>query len=369
MIVLIAGGGTGGHLMPALAIAHEIARVRPDLEPVLIGARRGIESTLLPRYAFRHYLLAAEPLYRRQWWRNVRWPAIAWRLWRDVGRVLERERPALVIGTGGYASGPVVWRAQRRGVPTVLQEQNAFPGLATRWLAPDARQIHLGFPEAEARLRPGAETRVYALGNPIRAPAPGDRAGALAELGLPADRPALLVFGGSQGARTLNEAVAGALAQGSLAGVSVIWGTGDAHAARYAPLARAGHVIVRGFLDPMATAYRAANVIVCRGGAMTVAEVCAWGKACIVVPLPTAAADHQTVNARALAAAGAAVHLAERDLTATSLAQTVLELLGDRARLASLEAAAATRGRPRATQDTVSTILTLVPEPQSLSQV
>ncbi len=355
--------------MPALAIAHELVRVRPDVEPVLVGARRGIEATLLPRYPYRHHLLAAEPLYRRQWWRNARWPAIAWRLWRDVGRVLDQERPALVIGTGGYASGPVVWRAQRRGLPTVLQEQNAFPGLATRWLASGAQQIHLGFPEAQGRLRPGATTRVFALGNPIRAPEPGDRVGALAELGLPADRPALLVFGGSQGARALNEAVAGALAQAHLDGVSVIWGTGAAHAARYAPFARAGHVIVRGFLDPMAPAYRAADVIVCRGGAMTVAEVCAWGKASIVVPLPSAAADHQSVNARALAAAGAAVHLTERDLTPATLAQTIAALLADRTRLASLASAAAARGRPRATQEIVSMILTLVPGPQSLSQV
>lgn len=369
MIVLIAGGGTGGHLMPALALAAEIARVRPDLEPVLVGARRGLEATLLPRYPFRHYLLAAEPLYRRQWWRNVRWPAIAWRLWRDVGRVLERERPVLVIGTGGYAAAPVVWRAQRRGLPTVLQEQNAFPGLATRWLAGAARQIHLGFPEAARRLRTGAGTRVFALGNPIRPPVAGDRAAALAELGLPAERPAVLVFGGSQGARALNAALAGALAGSGLAGVSVIWGTGDAHAARYAPLARPGHVVVRGFLDPMATAYRAADLIVCRGGAMTVAEVCAWGKPSIVVPLPTAAADHQTVNARALAAAGAAVHLAERDLTPDALTATITGLLGDPERLGSLAAAASVRGHPRATEEVVSTILTLAPAPQSLSQV
>jgi UDP-N-acetylglucosamine--N-acetylmuramyl-(pentapeptide) pyrophosphoryl-undecaprenol N-acetylglucosamine transferase len=177
------------------------------------------------------------------------------------------------------------------------------------------------------------------------------------------------VFGGSQGARALNEVIAGALAQARLDGVSVIWGTGEAHAARYAPLARAGRVIVRGFLDPMAPAYRAADLIVCRGGAMTVAEVCAWGKASIVVPLPSAAADHQSVNARALAAAGAAVHLAERDLTPATLAETIDALLADRTRLASVASAAAARGRPRATQEIVSMILTLVPGPQSLSQV
>ena len=360
MIVLIAGGGTGGHLMPALAIAAELTRTRPDLEAVLVGAQRGIEATLLPRYPFRHYLLPAEPLYRRQWWKNLRWPVVGWRLWRAVGGLLERERPVLVIGTGGYAAGPVVWRAQRRGIATVVQEQNAFPGLATRAVARAARQVHLGFPEAASRLRTGRGTEVFALGNPIRPPDPGDRAAALDSFGLPADRPAVLVFGGSQGARALNHAVATAVREQRFGSVSLVWGTGDAHFAAHAALARPGHVVVRGFFDPMTTAYRAADLVVCRAGAMTVAEVCAWGKPSILVPLPTAAADHQTVNARALAAAGAGVHLPESDLSAGSLADAITGLLGDRARLGSLASVARTRGRPEATRDLVSRILTLV---------
>ena len=346
--------------MPALAIAAEIARVRSDLEPVLVGAARGIEATLLPRYPFRHHLLPAEPLYRRQWWKNVRWPWVGWRLWRAVGQVLERERPVLVIGTGGYAAGPVVWRAQQRGLPTAVQEQNAFPGLATRFAARGARQVHLGFPEGQSRLRVGRHTAVFALGNPIRPPDPGDRAAALRELGLPADRPSLLVFGGSQGARALNTVVAAAIREARLSGVSVVWGTGDAHFAAHASLARQGHVVVRGFFDPMTTIYRAADLIVCRAGAMTVAEVCAWGKPSVLVPLPTAAADHQTVNARALAAAGASVFLSESDLSPASFAETVMSLLADSARLESLASIARTRGRPDATRDIVSKILTLV---------
>jgi len=355
--------------MPALAIAQELARVRPDIEPVLVGAQRGIEAAVLPRYPFRHHLLPAEPVYRRQWWKNLRWPAIAWRVWRAAGAVLDRESPALVIGTGGYAGAPIVWRAQRRGVPTVLQEQNAFPGLATRWLARRARQIHLGFPEGAARLGAGRGAQVFALGNPIRPPDAGDRGVALREFGLAPEWPALLLFGGSQGARALNEALAGALSGGHLDGVSVMWGTGAAQFERFASFERPGRVVVRGFLDPMTSAYRAADLIVCRAGAMTVAEVCAWGKPSVLVPLPTAAADHQTVNARALAAAGAGVLLSEADLTAASLAERVTMLLGDRARLAALAVGAAARGRPHATRDVVSKILTLVAEPHALSQV
>ena len=346
--------------MPALAIAAEITRARPDVEPVLVGAVRGIEAALLPRYPFRHDLLPAEPLYRRQWWKNLRWPWVGWRLWRAVGQLLERERPVLVIGTGGYAAGPVVWRAQRRAIPTVVQEQNAFPGLATRAVARAARQVHLGFPEAEARLRPGKGTEVFALGNPIRPPEAGDRAAALASLGLPASRPTVLVFGGSQGARALNHAVAAAVREQRFAGVSLVWGTGDAHFAAHAALAQPGHVVVRGFFDPMTMVYRAADLVVCRAGAMTVAEVCAWGKPSVLVPLPTAAADHQTVNARALAAAGASVYLPESDLSADSLAHVITGLLGDPARLTSLASVARTRGRPDATRDIVSKMLTLV---------
>jgi UDP-N-acetylglucosamine--N-acetylmuramyl-(pentapeptide) pyrophosphoryl-undecaprenol N-acetylglucosamine transferase len=354
--------------MPALAIAHELKRVRPDVEPVMVGARRGIESKVLARYPFRYHLLPAEPIYRRQWWKNFRWPLIAWRMWREVGMLLDRERPVLVIGTGGYASGPVVWRAQRRGLPTVLQEQNALPGVATRWLARRARQIHLGFPEARARLAPGPATEVAALGNPIRAPQPGDRAAALRELGLAPDRRTVLVFGGSQGALAINRVVAEAVRRELFAGLNLIWGTGDSHAAQFEKLARPG-VVVRGFLDPIAPAYRAADLVVSRAGAMTLAEVCAWAKPSVLVPLPTAAADHQTRNARALAAAGAAVHLPESDLTSEKLAGVIRELLDDPTRLGSLGRAAAARGHPDATRELVSRIMTLLPPPQSLSQV
>jgi UDP-N-acetylglucosamine--N-acetylmuramyl-(pentapeptide) pyrophosphoryl-undecaprenol N-acetylglucosamine transferase len=355
--ILIAGGGTGGHLMPALALARAAADA--GHEPVLVGAERGLEAQILPRHPFPFHLLPMEPLYRRSWWRNWRWPVIAVRAWRAAGRVLTRERPAIVIGTGGYAAGPVVWRAQRAGIPTVLQEANAFPGVATRLLARRARQIHLAFPEARARVTPGAATEVCVTGNPVRPPQPGDRTAALAEFGLPPSRPAVLVIGGSQGARALNEAVAGALDERAFAAVNVIWSTGLAHHAHYARLEAPGHVVVRGFLDPIAPAYRAADLVVSRAGG-TVAELAAWGKASVLVPLPTAAADHQTFNARALADAGAAVLLLERDLSPQSLARVVTDLVADPRRLASLAAAARGRGHPDAARVIMSKILTLV---------
>src|SRR5258708_26291997 len=161
--------------MPALALAQILGDAGRGIEPVLVGAEGGIEAQVLPRYPFRHHLLPMEAICRRTWWNNVRWLLIAGRAWRAVGRVLDAERPAIVVGTGGYAAGPVVWRAQRRRIPTVLQEQNAFPGLATRWLARGARQVPIGFPGAGELLRGGSPTARVAPGNPIREASPGER--------------------------------------------------------------------------------------------------------------------------------------------------------------------------------------------------
>ena len=346
--------------MPALALAAALRQARPDIEPVLVGARRGIEAEILPRYPFRHHLLSLEPLYRREWWRNARWPFVLWRLRGELRRLAAAEHPALVVGTGGYAAGPVVWWAQRAGIPTAIQEQNAFPGLTTRWLALGARQVHLGFPEARARLRPGRHTAVFSLGNPIRPPEPGPAAAARTALGLAPERPTVLAFGGSQGARAINAALAEALDRNRLGAINLLWGTGPAHERGLARYAVSGRVIVRGFFDPMTVAYRAADLLVCRAGAMTTAELCAWGKPGVLVPLPTAAADHQTHNARALAAAGAAVVMLDRDLTGASLAGLVNDLLASPARLASLGQAAAARGNPDAAREVVSRILTLI---------
>lgn len=165
--ILIAGGGTGGHLIPALAIAGAIRERAPQLEPVLIGAIRGVEAQMLPGRGFRFHLLPTEPIYRRAWWRNFRWPLVAGRLLRELRELFDRERPIAVLGTGGYASGPVVWWAARQGIPTAIQEQNAYPGVATRWLGRRVRHIYLGLPEARRLIPVGPHTQVFDTGNPI----------------------------------------------------------------------------------------------------------------------------------------------------------------------------------------------------------
>jgi UDP-N-acetylglucosamine--N-acetylmuramyl-(pentapeptide) pyrophosphoryl-undecaprenol N-acetylglucosamine transferase len=363
--VLIAGGGTGGHLMPALAIAVRLRELRPDLEPVLIGAERGIEAQLLPGRDFRFHLLPTEPLYRRQWWKNLRWPAIGLRLHRSLGHLFRHEQPVGVLGTGGYASGPVVWTALRYGLPTAIQEQNAFPGLATRLLARRVRQIYLGVPEARQRLRVGPGTEVFDTGNPIPPPEPARRHAALARFGLvgeaaPANRPVVLITGGSQGALALNEVVAGWLESSPTPGVTVLWATGRGCYARFAHFHRPPGIQVFDFLDPIADAYAVSDLAVTRAGMMTGAELCAWGVPSILIPLPTAAGDHQRFNAEALAAAGAAEVILQRDLTAARLGEAVAELVRDPRRRAALATQARLRGRPRAADEIAAHLGALV---------
>jgi UDP-N-acetylglucosamine--N-acetylmuramyl-(pentapeptide) pyrophosphoryl-undecaprenol N-acetylglucosamine transferase len=359
-VVLIAGGGTGGHLMPALAIAAALQRADPRLEPVLVGAVRGVEATLLPQRDFRYVLLPSEPIYRRTWWKNVRWPLLAGELIRRVDQLFRVERPAAVLGTGGYASAPVVWWAARRGIPTAIQEQNAYPGLATRWLSRRVRHVYLGLPEARRLLRFGRVTEVFDTGNPITPPTPERRPAALAELGLSGGRPVLLVTGGSQGALALNRAMAGWLDRGGPAEADLLWVTGRATHADFTRYHRPPAVRVVDFLDPMADGYAVADLVVSRAGMITVAELCAWGLPSILVPLPTAAADHQTHNARVLAEAGAARMLLQSALTPEVLAQSATELLRERAQREAMAARAKARGRPHAASEIVSRLLTLL---------
>jgi UDP-N-acetylglucosamine--N-acetylmuramyl-(pentapeptide) pyrophosphoryl-undecaprenol N-acetylglucosamine transferase len=360
--VLFAGGGTGGHLMPALAIAEEMVRLDPSVQPFFVGSRRGVEASVLPQRPWSYELLPLEPLWRRRWWRNVHLPLSVLRSLERVRAILRRERPALVVGTGGYVAGPVVWAAMNRGVPAVLLEANAFPGLATRWLARRARQVHLGFPEARARLTPGPGTQVFDSGNPIPPPPPArpDKPAAKRKLGFPPDTPLIFVTGGSQGALPINRAVAAAIRAGTLPGrASLLWQSGAGTLAEFAGYGKSGSVVVTAFVDPVADAYAAADLVIARAGS-TVAGLAAWGLPAILVPLPSAAAGHQLSNAQALADAGAAVLLRQEILTGSTLARTISSLLDDPARMADLSARISARARPHAATSIATQALKLV---------
>jgi len=351
--LLIAGGGTGGHLTPALAIAAAVHDAHPEWRIVLIGARRGIEAELLPRSRWPHHLLSAEPIYRRQWWRNLRWPVLAVRVLSEADRVLEAERPAAVIGTGGYAAGPLTWLAARRGIPTGVFEADAFPGFTTRRLARVVREVWLGVPEAAAHLQPGPSTTVTVTGVPIQPPDPTARATGLVRFGIDPALPVVLVTGGSQGARAINDAMAGWIESDRREGepVQVIWSTGPRTFETYRHLHAPPRVHVTGYLHDIAEALALADLAVTRAGMLTIAELCAWGIPAILVPLPTSAGGHQARNARVAESAGSAIFLDQAELSPTRLGQAVRELLGDRPRLGRMASSARDRGRPTAVRD------------------
>lgn len=359
--VLIAGGGTGGHLMPALAIADALGAARPGTRVVLAGAERGVEAQLLPSRGYPYTLLPAEPIYRRQWWKNFKLPVTMSRVLRQAGQLLDRERPDVVVGTGGYASGPVVWLAARRGIPTAIQEQNAYPGIATRRLAGSVREIYLGVPEAARLLRPGSRTTVLETGNPILPPdrSAAFRADARARFGLAEGVPTVVVTGGSQGSLALNAQVADWLEAGGGEGVQLLWSAGRATASQFTRYHRPPAVQLFEFIDPMTTAWAVADLAVCRAGMMTIAELAAWGVPSILVPLPTAAADHQTPNAQVMADAGAAIHLPQRTLTPGLLGREIRRVLDDPVFRMRLAECALSRGKPAAASQIAARILAL----------
>lgn len=375
--ILLAGGGTGGHLYPALNLAEALGRLAPDVECVFLGGQRGIEARVLPDAGYAFRLLPLEPLYRQRPWRNWRLLASAPAVVAGVRRAFRDFDPSLVVGTGGYVSGPALAGARLTGRRTAVQEQNAEPGLVTRLFAPRVDQIHLGYPEAETRLKVRARGRVYALGNPVALPpreASPDRSAE--DFEWPGGK-TLLVFGGSQGARGLNhallsdlEAAAGgsATAKGEPVpwpdGVSVVWIAGRDHAdevtARAAALPWAEHIEVVAYIDELGRQLAGVTLALCRSGAMSVAELCAAGRPAVLIPLPASAAGHQLSNARALVEGGAAEMREESELARGELWSLCREILVDDPRIARMAAAAKRRGRPDAALAIAGELLTLL---------
>lgn len=372
--VLFAGGGTGGHLYPALALAEALQAARPGLEVHFVGARRGVEARVLPQRGIAHTLLPFEPIYRSAIWRNAKTVSGLSRSFLGLARLFMKFRPHLVVATGGYASAPAGLMAAAVGVPLAVQEQNSYPGLTIRSLARFAAQVHLGFPEAGEALTPGRNTQVFGLGNPIQPPEPVDPAEARTHFGIPPTAKVLLVVGGSQGARAVNEALLGAIratVHGQLdarpADMHILWATGPTHVEALQnavhDLGATGWVHVVGYIEEMKYALAAADIAISRAGAMATAELLAWGVPAILVALPTAAADHQTHNARALAAAGAAIDMPERDLTPAGLWEAATTLMADDARRGDMQARALARAHPHAAADIAERLLALLESP------
>jgi UDP-N-acetylglucosamine--N-acetylmuramyl-(pentapeptide) pyrophosphoryl-undecaprenol N-acetylglucosamine transferase len=324
--VIIAGGGTGGHIYPGIAIAQEVRRRDREAEVVFVGTARGLETRIVPQEGFRLELIDVAALKRVGWLGRIRSLLLLPRSFLAVGSLIRRVRPEVVIGVGGYASGPVVLVAALMGVPTMVAEQNALPGFTNRVLARFVRAAAVTFAETQRYFGGRAEV----TGNPVRAEF----------FDLPA-RPAapaahLLITGGSQGARAINEALIGAIPLLAAARdrLTLTHQTGEADHARveraYAGSGLRAEVVP--FIARMVDQIAGADLVICRAGATTVAELAAAGKPAIMIPFPFAADDHQRRNAEAIERAGAGRLIPQSELTPERLAAEVLALLDDPAR-------------------------------------
>ncbi|HEV7500749.1 MAG TPA: undecaprenyldiphospho-muramoylpentapeptide beta-N-acetylglucosaminyltransferase [Vicinamibacteria bacterium] len=339
--ILIAAGGTGGHLFPGIAVADELKARDPQIRVVFVGTPRGLESRLVPSAGYELELLPILPLNGVGIARMLKGLlALPWALLKAV-LLVRRLRPLAVLGVGGYAGGPVVLVAALLRIPTVVLEPNAKPGFTNRVLKPFVR--HAACSYEEARREFGSKGVV--TGNPVR--------GGFAKIGPKWHVPplTLLTFGGSQGARIINRTLADAVPR--LPGpeqLRIVHQTGPASrdevAAAYAAAGRPAEVLA--FLDDMQARFAQADLVLCRSGATTAAELTAAGKASVLVPFALAADDHQRSNAVALETAGAARMIEEKDFTPERLAEVVTELLGDTAKLTAMEEAARRLARPDA---------------------
>ena len=355
---VIAGGGTGGHLYPGIAIARELAARRPGSTISFAGTARGIETKVVPREGFELDLLRIAGLKGRSPLAAVRGVLLLPRSFADAWGIISRRRPDVVIGVGGYASGPVVMLAALRGIPTLLAEQNAVPGLTNRILARVVGAAAVTFDSTVSFFG----RRGFVAGNPVRpeffqhadgAEPPPDGTGRKARI---------LVFGGSQGAHAINVAmVAAAPRLAADGGVDVTHQTGE----RDVDLVRGGYrdaglaARVEPFLYAMDREMKRADVVVSRAGATTIAELAAMGRPAILVPLPTAADDHQKKNAEVFARAGAGELIEQKDLTGAVLAERLLAIAGDAPRRQAMGQAARALARPDAAKRIVDRVLEL----------
>jgi UDP-N-acetylglucosamine--N-acetylmuramyl-(pentapeptide) pyrophosphoryl-undecaprenol N-acetylglucosamine transferase len=346
--VLIAGGGTGGHLYPGIALAREIQRRDPDASILFVGTNTGVEARVVPREGFRLELIRVAGLKGKSRVERVKGLAILPLAALDSWRVISRHRPDVVVGVGGFASGPVLMLAAVRGYPTMLLEQNALPGLTNRLLARVVRAAAVTFDDA-LRFFPGTG---FVAGNPVRPEFFRKVKEADDRIESPLQAARVLIFGGSQGAHAINVAMVEAaprlVAAGLRLAVTHQTGERDVDLVRDA-YRRAGlEARVEAFLFEMDREMTSADLVVCRAGATTLSELAASGRPAILVPLPTATDDHQRKNAAVIERVGGADVIDERDLNGARLADAVLDLARDAAKRQRMSAAIRALARPDA---------------------
>lgn len=364
MKILISGGGTGGHIFPALAIANAVKRREPNAEILFVGAEGRMEMERVPAAGYEIVGLPVAGFDRRRLWRNF---GVLWKLWRSMRkarRVLRDFRPDVAVGVGGYASGPMLKEAQKRGIPTLIQEQNSYAGVTNKLLAANARKICVAY-EGMERFFPAE--KIVKTGNPVRSNIMDvrlSREDAKRQLGFNPNRPLVVVVGGSLGARTINDSMKIAVAGLLKSGVSVLWQTGKLYAdeCRDAVMSvEDANLQVTPFVGRMDLAYRAADLMVSRAGASTISELQLVGMPAVLVPSPNVAEDHQRKNAEALSVRDAAVMILDKDCR-EKLRDVVTALLREPSRRDALAANVRAMAAAGADEAIVDEIMGMVKE-------
>ena len=355
---IISGGGTGGHIFPALSIALELQRRYPEAKIQFIGASGKMEMDRVPKAGFPILGVPIAGINRQKPWKSWNVPfKLIYALWR-CRSIIRKLKPNVVIGTGGYASGPALFMAQRMGIPTLVQEQNSYAGITNIRLGAKASLICTAYKNAE-RFFPAGKVRL--TGNPIRKAFTNtlpDSVESKKSLGFDPHKKVLLVLGGSLGARAMNVQMAASMTALNAQGWQILWQCGKLYEEEYAPMATS-QTYIQAFIDDMATAYSAADAIVSRAGAGTLSELCLVGKASILIPSPNMAEDHQTHNARALSDKGAAVLIPEKELMERFEIE-LAALAKNKARRDRLGENIQKLALPRATEDIVDHITALM---------
>ncbi|MDE5694824.1 MAG: undecaprenyldiphospho-muramoylpentapeptide beta-N-acetylglucosaminyltransferase [Alistipes sp.] len=363
--IILSGGGTGGHIYPAVAVAEALKRRLGDgVELLFVGAEGKMEMEKVPALGYRIVGLPIAGLQRRLEWRNLLVPLKVWRSIRRARKTIREFGADAVVGFGGYASAPVLWAAQRMGVPTLIQEQNSYAGVTNKILAKGARRICTAY-EGMERFFPAGKIRL--TGNPLRgrfSKDGADKAEALRHYGFTPDKQVVLVVGGSLGTRSLNEMMKHWILSlgGAEAPVQVIWQTGKYYEREMREFLAAHPTpgIWQGaFIERMDLAYAAADLVVSRSGAGTVSELCLVAKPVLFVPSPNVAEDHQTKNARALESRGAAAIVADAACRTEAMPRA-LELLADEAALRRMSENLEKLARPQAAEEIVDEIIQLL---------
>lgn len=353
--VIISGGGTGGHIYPAISIANAMKEIDSSLDFLFVGAEGKMEMEKVPKAGFKIIGLPIVGIQRTQVWKNIFFPfKLIKSLWQSV-QIIKKFKPDVAVGVGGYASGPLLLAARFLGVPYYIQEQNSFAGITNKALAAKAEHIFVAYPGME-KFFPAE--KITLSGNPVRKDlidAAGKKAKAAAHFQLDPALKTILIIGGSQGARSINQAILGGLDRLTAAGVQVIWQTGIAFEAT-AKEAASGNAstYVAAFIYEMDLAYAMADLVISRAGASSVSEICLIGKASILVPLPSAAEDHQTENAKSLVSQNAAILVRDADVKENLITEALAALKAD---LSTLEKNSLRLAKPNAAHEIAQSIL------------